>query len=277
MGTWKSILLHLDASAGEARMRAALRLAQAHGAQLEAVYAVTPAVMMYPYAFAGDGQGITMLEAYEAEQRERVHALFDRERAAMASVKAEWIVASGEPLGALARYAWGNDLLVLAQPDPDAPAPSGVPVDFVASVLIRTGKPGLLLPYIPLAETIGATPLIAWKSTAESARAVTAALPMLQRAKRVHVAVWEEDSADGTHAPPDIEAYLKHHGVSITVHRGGPPPAELGEMLLSLASDVQADLLVMGCYGHGRAREWVLGGVTRTVLRGATVPVLLTH
>jgi nucleotide-binding universal stress UspA family protein len=74
-----------------------------------------------------------------------------------------------------------------------------------------------------------------------------------------------------------IEPFLHHHGIKATVHRGGPPTRELGELLLSLAADLQADLLVMGCYGHGRAREWALGGATRTVLRSMTLPVLMVH
>ena len=61
------------------------------------------------------------------------------------------------------------------------------------------------------------------------------------------------------------------------MHRGGRAGHDLGELLLSLAADLQADLLVMGCYGHGRAREWLLGGVTRSVLQSMTLPVLMAH
>lgn len=62
-----------------------------------------------------------------------------------------------------------------------------------------------------------------------------------------------------------------------TWHREGPEPAALGDRLLSHVADAGADLLVMGCYGRSRAREWVLGGVSRTVLASMTVPVLLAH
>jgi nucleotide-binding universal stress UspA family protein len=60
-------------------------------------------------------------------------------------------------------------------------------------------------------------------------------------------------------------------------HRHGAEPQALGELLLSRVCDLEADLLVMGCYGHSRAREWVLGGTSRTVLRSMTVPVLMAH
>jgi nucleotide-binding universal stress UspA family protein len=61
------------------------------------------------------------------------------------------------------------------------------------------------------------------------------------------------------------------------MHRGPPPVADVGNALLSLISDVSADLLVMGAYGHSRVREWVLGGATRSVLASMTVPVLMAH
>ena len=60
-------------------------------------------------------------------------------------------------------------------------------------------------------------------------------------------------------------------------HRDPGEPAEIGELLLSRCADLSADLLVMGCYGHSRAREWVLGGTSRTVLHSMTLPVLMAH
>jgi nucleotide-binding universal stress UspA family protein len=61
------------------------------------------------------------------------------------------------------------------------------------------------------------------------------------------------------------------------VHPGGHEDGDAGEHLLSMAADTGADLLVMGCFGHSRAREWVLGGATRSILQSMTVPVLMSH
>jgi nucleotide-binding universal stress UspA family protein len=107
---------------------------------------------------------------------------------------------------------------------------------------------------------------------------VTAALPFLQRAKHVHVLAWGDagDPAVGGHRL-DLDGYLQLRGVTPTWHRGGKEPEALGELLLSRVFDLGADLLVMGCYGHGRAREWALGGVSRTLLRSMTLPLLLAH
>jgi nucleotide-binding universal stress UspA family protein len=278
MSELKSILLHLDAAANTAqRLQFARRLAQAHGARIEAMYAVMPAVLQYPFAFTADGSGAALLMNYEAEQRARVKAAFEPAvRGAGDSTAPAWHEATDEPVRAFTQQAWAADLLLLAQHDPDPKAYSGVPPDFAAAVLLQSGKPGLVMPFIGAGNEIGNKVLVAWKPSAESARAVTAALPILQRARQVHLALWDEPG-ESAGASPAIETYLRHHGVAATAHRGGRPTRELGELLLSLAADVQADLLVMGCYGHGRAREWVLGGVTRTVLRSMTLPVLMAH
>jgi nucleotide-binding universal stress UspA family protein len=181
-------------------------------------------------------------------------------------------------VGAFAQQALFADLLVLGQYDPTDPANSCVPADFPEAVLAASGRPALIVPYIRPAPPLADTIVIAWKETREAARAVSAALPLLQRAQRVHVLAWGEEAAPGIEGTGlDLGAYLRLHRVAATWHREGPEPDAIGEVLLSRAFDFGADLLVMGCYGHGRAREWVLGGATRTILRSATMPVLMAH
>ncbi len=131
--------------------------------------------------------------------------------------------------------------------------------------------------YAGLPPQVGQTVVIAWKATREAARAVTAAVPLLQRAQRVHIVKWDDGQEAIEGARLDLAGYLKLRGVEATWHREGPEPDALGEHLLSRAFDLEADLLVMGCYGHNRAREWVLGGTSRTVLESMTLPVLMAH
>lgn len=278
MNEIRSILLHLDASAGSAqRLHAAHRLAKTLGAQLEVLYAVTPAVLQYPMAINADSQLAAMLATLDVETRERARVAFERECTAGNMPDVAWDESSDCPIPAFKRRAFETDLLVLAQLDADARPHAQVPPDFAASVLIETGKPALLLPHIHTGADIGRTVLIAWKDAPEAVHAVTAALPMLRRAQAVHVVAWDEsDPTMPLHLLP-VERFLSRHGISVTVHRMGPPTADLGELLLSMATDVQADLIVMGCYGHSRAREWLLGGATRTLLQSMTVPVLMAH
>ena len=146
-------------------------------------------------------------------------------------------------------------------------------------MIAASGKPALILPYVDTAakDASSQTVVIAWKPGREAARAVSAAMPLLQRARSVQILSWagEEEAVIGERL--DLSGYLRLHGVEAHWHRESQEPEALGELLLSRAFELNADLLVMGCYGHSRAREWVLGGTSRTVLRTMTLPVLMAH
>jgi nucleotide-binding universal stress UspA family protein len=278
-----SILLHLDSSTtNRARLLTAQALAQAQGATLQALYAVLPPHMMYPYAFSAEAAVAAQMVLVQEEQRKKQREVFEQLKAAAGTMpQLKWQATTDDPLRGFVQHAWAADLLVLGQPQATDAGFSGVTDDFVPSVLIDTGKPGLVLPYIHSGPLVVNTVLLAWKPSPPSARAAAAALPWLKQAKQVHVATWANRADDDAHVdtkePPAIEAWLSHHGVRCVMHREAPAKADLGDLMLSLAADVQADLLVMGCYGHSRTREWLLGGATRTVLKSMTVPVLMSH
>jgi nucleotide-binding universal stress UspA family protein len=279
MSDIKSILLHLDNAAnGATRLQAAQALAQDHGAVLEALYAVAPVQMMYPYVFAAEAPMAVQMSALEENQRKQQREVLAQLRSsAQLSPKALWTDTSDLPVRGFVHRSWGADLLVLGQHAPETTRFSGVGEDFVPSVLLDTGKPAMVLPYIQQGPVKAQTVLLAWKSSPQAGRAATAALPWLQRARQVHVAAWHDGAGAGSHSALEIEGWLRHHGVQAVVHHETPAGRDLGDLILSVAADVQADLLVMGCYGHSRTREWLLGGATRTVLRSMTLPVLMSH
>lgn len=274
----KQLLVHLDASPQAAqRLEAACRIGQAHGAAVTALYAVTPGFVELPFApEIGPGVAASLHERDDG-LRTRARAAFDRVLAAH-GMKAAWAEVGNDPImGVFAQQALYADLLVLGQAAPAEKRADGVPADFVETVLASSGKPALVLPYIGTSSTLGETVVVAWKPTREAARAVSAALPLLQRARQVHVLSWsDEDEAVGGEGL-SLGGYLQLHGVKAIWHQETQEPDLLGELLLSRAFDLEADLLVMGCYGHSRAREWVLGGTSRTVLRSMTLPVLMAH
>jgi nucleotide-binding universal stress UspA family protein len=178
------------------------------------------------------------------------------------------------------RYA---DLLVLGQPDPDETRFT-LDGDLPATVALNSARPLLVVPYAPSAPSAqtAALPgrvLIGWDGGAAATRAITAALPLLQRARAVTLAVINPDRAWNGHGEEpgaDMALFLARHGVKVEVAvrstRGDP-----GATLLTMASDLGAELLVLGAYGHSRFRELVLGGASATVLEAMTVPVLLAH
>ena len=272
------LLVHLDGSPRAARRLAVARaIAQTHGAAVTALYAVTPALLVVPFAPEAGASVAEALGQIDEERRTQARRIFDRS-VATAGVRAEWAEVQDYPIvPAFARQALYADLLVLGQHDPSDPEAAGVPFDFAQTVMATSGKPALILPYADLGATLGQTIVIAWKPTREAARAVSAAVPLMQRARRVHVLSWGREDEDVAGARLDLDGYLKLRGVEPTWHREGDEPDFMGDLLLSRAFDLDADLMVMGCYGHSRAREWVLGGTSRTVLQSLTLPVLMAH
>ena len=283
----KSILMHMDDSPQcQVRLHIANVLGERFDAAATALHSVLPAFMQYALAYSAGAEMAPLMQEFELQRRARARALFEStvgSGAAKRLARLEWAETLGEPSSQFARQALGADLLVLGQRDADSRALerdtlAGVAPDFAESVMLGSGKPALLLPSIFKAATIGSVVLVAWKPTRESARALSAALPFLRTAEQVHLVSWSAAGDQGTAtAGPDIELSLRRHGVQARVHREVAAAREVGELLLSKAADLGADLLVMGCYGHGRAHEWALGGASRTVLRSMTLPVLMSH
>jgi nucleotide-binding universal stress UspA family protein len=124
-----------------------------------------------------------------------------------------------------------------------------------------------------LPETI----VIAWKATPEAARAVGAAMPLLSTAKQILiVTIAEDQGASDEEEGARLLTSLRWHGFNVSMRRLPPGPQGAASTLLAVAAE-QAALVVMGAYGNSRLRQWVFGGFTRQILRGAEVPVLMMH
>ena len=279
LASYQQLLVQLDGTgSAPARLATARAIAQKQGAALAALYAAVPVYLALPYPPEGAAGVAEALMDIDTRRRAATRRMFDETLRSPGPV-ATWAETSEMPVvGAFAAQALFADLLVLGQRDPNDPATRALPPDFAESVLMASGRPALILPYAGTPAGLGGTVVIAWKETREAAHAVTAAMPLLQRAARVHVLAWDEEPAPAIEGHAlDLDGYLRLHGVEPQWHHGGPAPEHLGDILLSRAADLSADLLVMGCYGHNRAREWVLGGTSRTVLRTMTLPVLMAH
>jgi nucleotide-binding universal stress UspA family protein len=272
MSDIKSILLHLDSSDRSAeRTRIAARLAEAFDAKVSAVYSVTPSLSRYPMGSKGPAGGLG-LQQYDDACRDKANRLF--KVCSSGSGHMEWDEVVGDAIAHFERRAVYADLLVLGQRNDEAPAARDTPADFVFRQIIGSGHPALLVPFAGTFPTVGRTVLIAWKETREAARAVGAALPWLRNAQGVHAISYGEDAATQLQS---LQQYLSAHQVKADLHQGNFRDVDVGEDLKAKAAYLGADLLVTGCYGHSRAREWVMGGVSRTMLHTTTVPLLLAH
>jgi nucleotide-binding universal stress UspA family protein len=118
--------------------------------------------------------------------------------------------------------------------------------------------------------------LLAWDGSPPSARAMRAALPFMAHAAEVHVATWAAHVPTAPYSGVDASAWLNRHGIASQVHQRGPTH-HLANELASMVARLDADLVVMGCYGHSRLRERVFGGATRASLASLPVPVLMAH
>lgn len=277
MSSLRHILLHVDGSAGSHdRLAVAQAIAQPHSAQITALYAATPWLLLYPGAMEGIGPASTVLSDVDVEKLARARQAFQRSSAGMNNVR--WDddeLNSPYDFAASALYA---DLLVLGQRRPPDHADRDVPDDFVPSVLLDSGKPAIIVPVagsglqMPLKSV-----LIAWNASRESARALNALWPLVSEETVIHVAIADESRQANEKTGIQLENFLRQHGLAPRFHVLQKEAGDAGRSLLSLAAELEVSLLTMGCYGHSRAREWVLGGATRTVLRDMTLPVLMAH
>ena len=274
--TYKTLLVHLDDSrASDARVDFALDLARRFDAHLIGLYVVCQDLFR-PLVKRDESLNLGTHEKEAAERMERAHAHFV-EAAQRAGCAFEWRAPLGPALDAAVLHARHADLLVLGQHDPDDQA-SYIARDFIEDLLMSAGRPAIVLPHSGRIASFGENVLVAWDGSQDAARALADALPILKRARFVTVATVEKHPASDTPAGFDVAGYLERHGVRAgftSIPRAGG--IGTGATLLNHSSDIHADLLVAGAYGHTRTRERVLGGVTRTLLETMTVPVLMSH
>ena len=150
---------------------------------------------------------------------------------------------------------------------------------YAESIVFGSGRPVLLLPQRSRPRKLALdTIVIAWDGSRPAARAVADALPFLERAKnaRVLTVLNEKELASESRAA-ELSKYLERRGIDATPDCIDAAGRRIGEILSSYLTSSQADLLVMGAYGHSRLREFILGGATRSMLSNPPLPILLSH
>ena len=194
--------------------------------------------------------------------------------ASLEVVQAEWLVAHGTTVDALAQAAIRHDLLVLDH----ARNGEGMPGD-LPGVILRAGAPCLVLPAHGVDFKGIERVAIGWNSSPEAMRAVHAALPLLQGRETLLLRGEEREQFPGLEWEPpfDIVEYLDRHGVRVEQRNIDARRDDAAGELLEEALEYEADLFVMGAYGRSRFSEWMLGGVTRYVLTWSSLPVLMRH
>jgi len=273
----------------DAVFTSALTAARAFNAHLGFLHVRVDAAAMVA-AMATDGSGAVTVSGLverideEASRREdAARQLFqrfcERERLAIEdtpagkqSPTAQWLRQTGDEAYWVREYGRAADLLVIGRPADD----QGVSIDTIEAALVGTGRPVLIVPAVPLV-SLPETIVIAWKAAPEAARAVTAAMPLLSKAKRILIVTVAEEQGLSDEEGARLTAALSWHGLNASTRHLRPDQLGAADTLLAAAAE-QGALVVMGAYGrHSRLREWIFGGFTEHVLRGAAVPVLMMH
>ena len=267
------------ATSDNAALDTAAAVASAYGARLIAtVPAPAYAPLATPWGVTPDSVALgEMLAVIEAESRMRAQSL--RERLKNLDPASEIRIDPDhffEPSRSLARQARYADLSLIACPQGRDGA---IAHAYFRALLFESGRPVLVVPSRPIPAKRFSKMLIAWKPTRETTRAVHDAIAFLSPGSAEVLAIDPEVSVFEHGAEPgaDIAAHLARHGIRTQVTTRPSASQSIAQVVMAHAKDTGADLVVAGGYGHGRLREWVLGGATRELFEGADVPVLFSH
>lgn len=268
--------------------QSAARVAKAFNGHLFGLHVRSDAAASVPYV--ADGltadlvhELVTNAEKEGGRRSERAKEIFDAvceefglERAEPAGNSdhptANWEGRTGMIGEVIAREARIMDLTVVPQPDIEAdPITAGL----MDEVMTRSGR-AVLMATKNLPERVSDTVMIAWNGSTEAARAVADSMPFLEKSKAVYI-LSVDALSKGRPTGEALSRTLACHGIETQVINVKADSEGVGETILSQAKSRSATLLVIGAYSHSRWRELVLGGVTRTVIDDAHLPVLMSH
>jgi nucleotide-binding universal stress UspA family protein len=244
---------------------------------------LTGVAFIYDPVVPVSGTGYIPAEVIESQEA-------DNETAAKAAIK-KFIAAtdragiSGDPLtisaslaaagDKFARMARRFDLAIVGQARPKT---STLEEIIGETTLFESGRPVIFVPYIQKQPFKLDNVMVCWDGSRPAARAIGDAMPFLVKAESVEIVIvtnerGKQDEIEGA----DMGQHLARHDVKVDVHRIPGGDIDVADALLSHAADSGTDFIVMGGYGHSRFREFVLGGVTHSIFRSMTVPVLMSH
>jgi nucleotide-binding universal stress UspA family protein len=269
----KSVLLYVQDDEGlDSRFEAALALATVNSGHLTCMQ-VTPSSAYV--AFDGFGGVFIMADVMNRIEERRAAVKAEVEaKLKRADIGWDFIDCTDAPVRALVARSALADVVVLSRSN-EGPTEHDA-LSLAGDVAIHARTPVLVVPTATKKFNPFGRAMIAWNGSFEAANALRAALPLLKKASDVQVVTVEEP---GSASLPSTSAaeYLARHDVPATVQQRGQGPLFPEEALQEVIDELNPSYLVMGAYGHSRAREFVFGGVTRAMLKNSSIPLLLGH
>ncbi|MCI0429358.1 MAG: universal stress protein [Rhodospirillales bacterium] len=273
------IVVHVDgAEATKARVGFAVALAKEHGAHLVGIAFAPTALLPLYGADVGFADMTEVMESVKAQGANALQAFEARAKEEGVSAEARLMQGMSEEFPHdFAHAARHVDLAILGQPRDGDPLIGQYAL--VERCMFASGRPVIIVPAAPQKLALKGTIVAAWDGSAEAARAINDALTFLKPAARVVllVGVTAEQGEERGPQTDDMIAHLKRHGVMAEAMRIKASEGDVGRLLLTTAKTLGADMMVMGAFHHSRWREFILGGVTLTVLEEATIPLFMAH
>ena len=278
--TYKTIVTIVRSSGRDrAHLEAAIDMTRQADGHLHVLALGTDRVQPGGYYIGGDAIAIqtSMSEAVKEAKEAEAAA-----RGILKQTDISWEVTGavtqiGGIASMVARCAGLADLVVL--PKPYGEGRSSEDVAVTEAALFSTRTPILVVPVgvteVPPPNRI----VIAWNQSSEALSAIRAAMPLLIDADNVDITIVDPPEHDPDRSDPggQLAEMLARHGVRADISVLAKTLPRISDVLCRHVRDTDADMLVMGAYGHSRFREAILGGATRNMLAEATIPVLMAH
>ena len=278
--SYKTILVHLNNDKrASGLVKTGLTLARRFEAHLIGLYVFPAYRLKPPVPVPFSAELAARIQASIQQEQERIKSIFD-ELTANQQVVAEWRAITTEHRDAASivlEHGCAADLVIASQADPSWDMTDIL--DLPDELALGSGGPVLILPLEVSMDQLPKVITVAWNGKRESARAIHDAMPLLKAADKVDlVTVGDVEGLEGELPDTELAAALARHDIKVEVCRIPVGTAStVGETIRSHALDSTSELLVMGCYGHSRLREFAFGGVTRHILRDMSIPVMFSH
>jgi nucleotide-binding universal stress UspA family protein len=276
----KNILLHLDHSSGcQNRLQTAFAMASNYDALITGLF-VVPDYVVPSYVEAQISVDLITDVTEKALARARDTLSEYQKMAAAAGVTMDAHVVEGQVIPILREHSKYSDLLMLGQDQPDDP--DNASYGLADALLFEGACACMMVPHSGKLALPGKRILLTWNASRESARALREAMPMLKTAETLVVLSSEPDDADATIArghphADELARFLESHGIESVSSGINDLDISASDAILGQAAEMDADMIVMGAYGHARLREIILGGVTRDLLKQSPIPLFLAH
>jgi nucleotide-binding universal stress UspA family protein len=277
--TFKTVFMAVGSGQDDSEVDRAVGICDALGAHLALlVLGIAPPPPASPYGVVSNDIWAGDIRQGQEEAEGRARALEAKlANTSLSSMVASQYIDRGTVATLAARFARYADLTLIT---PKSEGYESMQTWVMNGALFESGRPILLLPAGPVTFPKLRKVMIAWDASVEASKAVRDAICVMKDADSVDAVLIDPVPSFEGHGPEpgaDLAAYLGRWGIQATIHRLPREGKETGEILQRTATDLGADLLVAGGFGHSRLRERIFGGTTTTIMKDPVVPVLMAH